>query len=52
MKTEVLGEIFFDGKIVNLDSASIKDLDNMIIEINEKEEDTINKLNRVLAEIQ
>lgn len=52
MKTENLGEVFFEGRIVNLDSASVQDIDNMIIQINQKEENIINKLNRVLAEIQ
>ena len=52
MKTENLGELFFDGRIINLDSASVQDIDNMIIQINQKEDEIINKLNRVLAEIQ
>ena len=52
MKTENLGELFFDGRVINLDNFSVQDIDNTIIQINQTEENVINKLNRVLAEIQ
>ena len=52
MKTEDLGELFFDGRIVNLDKASTQDIDELLLQLNQKEEAVINKLNRVLAEIQ
>lgn len=52
MKTENLGEIFMDGKIIGLDSISDNDIESILSELKTKEDAVINKLNRVLAEIQ
>lgn len=52
MKTENLGEIFLDGRIITLDNMSDKDLNNLLNQIKAKEETCMNKLNDILAEIQ
>lgn len=52
MKTENLGEIFMDGKVINLDNISNNDIEGILTKLKAKETAVINKLNRVLAEIQ
>lgn len=52
MNTEKLGEIFFNGKIINLDNVSEEVLDNTLSEINTKKEEIIDRINSILAEIQ
>jgi len=52
MKTEDLGEVFFEGKIIELDSLSIQESDNILSQLKTKEENIMNRLNNVLAEIQ
>lgn len=52
MKTENLGEIFFDGRVISLDNASDKMLDELLVKINSQKEDCLNNLNNILADIQ
>lgn len=52
MDTEKLGEIFLNGKIINLDNVSEEVLDNTLTEINIKKEEIIDRINSILAEIQ
>lgn len=52
MKTEDMGEIFIDGRIIGLDNTSVQDLESILEQINTQNEKIINKLNIVLAEIQ
>ena len=52
MKTENLGEIFFDGRIIGLDNVAIEDINNILSQIKNEEEKCMNKLNNVLMKIQ
>lgn len=52
MKTESLGEIFLDGRIIGLDNTSVEDIDRFLNQVKSEEETCMNKLNSVLAEIQ
>ena len=52
MVNEKLGEIFVDGRIINLDNASIEVLDSTLNEINLQKEKVMNRINKLLAEIQ
>ena len=52
MDNEKLGEIFVDVIIINLDNASIEVLDSTLNEINLQKEKVMNRINKLLAEIQ
>ena len=52
METEKIGEIFVDGRIINLDSASMETLDSNLEQINSQKEKIINSINNILAQIQ
>lgn len=52
METEKIGEIFVDGRIINLDSASMETLDSNLEHINSQKEKIINSINNILAQIQ
>lgn len=52
MNTEKLGEIFVDGKIINLESSSIEELDAMLEQINSQKEIIVNRIDAILEEIQ
>ncbi len=45
-----LGDIFVDGKIVNLDSSSVEYLDKTIEEINFKQKMTLTNINNIFIE--
>ena len=44
-----LGEIFIDGRIVNLDNSTIEVLDRTKSEIQFKQKDAVNNINVILA---
>lgn len=52
MNTDKLGEIFVDGRIINLDNASIETLDSTLEQVNSEKEKVMNRINRLLGEIQ
>lgn len=52
MNIEKLGDIFADGRMINLDSASIDVLDQTIEKVNEQREDKMKAINNLLVKIQ
>ena len=52
MNTDKLGEIFVDGRIINLDNADIEILDSTLEQVNLEKEKVMNRINRLLSEIQ
>ena len=51
MKTESMGEVFLDGRIVNLDMSSIDELNQNLEIVKSKKENIINKINTLLKEV-
>jgi len=43
-----LGEIFIDGRIINLDNSTIETLDSTKKEIQFKQKDAVNNINTIL----
>ena len=52
MNTEKIGEIFIDGRIVNLDNSSVEDLDSMLEKIDSRKKNIMNNIDEILTEIQ
>lgn len=52
MKFESLGQVFFDGRILSLDDMPVKEIDNYLKQINDKEAQIIDNLNNVLRDLQ
>ena len=52
MNTENIGEIFIDGRIVNLDNSSVEDLDSMLEKIDSRKKNIMNNIDEILTEIQ
>lgn len=52
MKLESIGEIFYDGRVINLDNASLETLNPLLDKVKSEKEDLMNKLNNILGEIQ
>ncbi len=52
MNTEKIGDIFVDGKMVNLDNSSVQDLDNMLELLTSQRKDIMDDINKILADIQ
>lgn len=51
MKTEKIGEIFIDGRIINVDNASKETLDSTLQQLDNQKTNIIGKLNKILSEI-
>lgn len=51
MNSEKLGEIFVDGRIINLDNASMEMLESTLGVLSKQKEGSINKINKILSEI-
>jgi hypothetical protein len=51
MNSEKLGEIFVDGRIVNLDSSSIDVLETTMVELTKQKASSLVKINKILSEI-
>lgn len=52
MKFESMGEIFTNGRIINLDKASAETINSALEEVKVQKNNTLNKINNLLAEIQ
>lgn len=52
MKFESMGEIFADGRIINLDKASAETINSVLEEVKTQKGNALNKINNLLAEIQ
>lgn len=52
MNIEKIGEIFIDGRIVNLDNSSIEDIDIMLEKINVQKKNVMESIDKILTEIQ
>ncbi len=52
MNTEKIGEIFIDGRIVNLDNSSIEALDSMLEKIDSQKKNIMKNIDEILTEIQ
>ncbi len=52
MNTEKIGEIFVDGRIVNLDDSSIETLDAMLEKIDSQKKNIMKNIDTILTEIQ
>lgn len=50
METTKIGEVFIDGRIINLDNVSIDEIENYKKIIIEKRNKVINSINNVLKE--
>jgi hypothetical protein len=48
---ETLGEVFMNGRIVNLDNTSISDLERYISELEKLKEDADMRFNKIADEI-
>ena len=46
-----LGEVFFDGRIINLDSAEEQNLNNIVNELEKNQANKKVKINRILDQI-
>lgn len=51
MNSEKLGEIFIDGRIINLDNSSIEILESSLAVLNKQKEMSVSKINKILSEI-
>lgn len=51
MNTEKIGEIFIDGRIINLDNATSDILNSTLQQLDNQKSNIINKLNVILSEI-
>ena len=52
MKVENIGEIFFEGKIINLDNSSIEELNQILQNIKNEKDKVIDSINDLLEEVQ
>ncbi|HIT71924.1 MAG TPA: hypothetical protein IAD08_08470 [Candidatus Scatovivens faecipullorum] len=52
MEIEKVGEIFIDGRIINLDNSSMETLNSNFEEITSQKEKLINNINNILEQIQ
>jgi hypothetical protein len=48
MKVENVGQFFMDGRIINLDSSSEKELEEYINELNKSDEKLVEDINKLL----
>lgn len=51
MNSEKLGEIFINGKIINLDKASMELLESTLEELSKQKGEVTKKINEILSEI-
>ena len=51
MNSEKLGEIFIDGRIINLDNSSLEILESSLAVLNKQKEMSVSKINKILSEI-
>lgn len=49
--SEPIGEMFIEGRIVNLDTESIENLEKILIEVSEKEEKSRDKLDNLMSKL-
>ena len=52
MEVEKIGEIVYDGKMLNLDEISLESCNTILNEISVQKQTTIDMINEILAEIQ
>ncbi len=52
MDTEKMGEVFVDGRVLNLDNASIEILDSTLEKIDTQKTQLMKRMDTILAEIQ
>lgn len=52
MEVLKVGEIFYDGKIINADNASIGVITSTLDDVNKKHDATMNKINNILNQLQ
>ncbi len=50
-KKNTLGDTFINGRMINLDSANIEDLERYLKELEQSKDITINNFNRIIDEI-
>lgn len=48
---ELIGEMFIEGRIVNLDTESIENLEKILREVSEKEEKSREKLDSLMSKL-
>ena len=48
---EVIGEMFIEGRILNLDAESIENLEKVFREVSEKEEKSRDKLDNLMSKL-
>lgn len=51
METEKIGEIFVDGRIINLDNSSAEIISSTLQQLDNQKSNIIGKLNKILSEI-
>ena len=49
--SEPIGEMFIEGRIVNLDTESIENLEKILNEVSEKEEKSRDKLDNLMSKL-
>lgn len=49
--SEPIGEMFIEGRIVNLDTESIENLEKILGEVSEKEEKSRDKLDNLMSKL-
>ena len=49
--SEPIGEMFIEGRIVNLDTESIENLEKILSEVSEKEEKSRDKLDNLMSKL-
>ena len=49
--SEPIGEMFIEGRIVNLDTESIENLEKILNEVSEKEEKSRDKLDNLMSQL-
>ncbi len=49
--SEPIGEMFIEGRIVNLDTESIENLEKILNEVSEKEEKSRDKLDNLISKL-
>lgn len=52
MELQNIGEVFYSGRVINLDNASIEFLNDSLEKMKYEKEDLLNQLNNIVNEIQ